>query len=459
VNLVYAMILSIGVKGISAIVEIAIQMLISNGVGVSGYGDYTFFVNLISGIYFFLFAGSVKLNTYYLSTPSASLSNFKKKYLLFFVMPIMSIIIGIFGIMKNRYGIVAGIILFLYYYAYDCSSVMFSRGKQLPALLGEYLFGRIVMLIGTFSAIHFKFATGIVLLAMYGLEFVTIILWLEPQRLKLPKGTDEITVPMPKLLHYQISDVANSLISYSPTILQYIVGGAFTAGFSGIISVIKKFINFISGPTAKVFLPEFSRLYKLGEKEKLEESYLMIVRVQMVFIGTISALLLGFPNLVLRLFNSELEQYASTFTLTAACLLFIAGIGPVIGVLQMTGNEKICNRNQWISIGIMIAAWLVLHKLPLFAIYGIWVQAVTEGVMNYFSVCKWFGKLVVPLKDYILLWGPVVGVRIAVDALKLTYSFPALIIGVLAVFMWNLFFAYQDKMVKASIVNLIHKGK
>ena len=34
-DIVIAMILSIGIKGISAIVEIAIQMLITNGVGVS----------------------------------------------------------------------------------------------------------------------------------------------------------------------------------------------------------------------------------------------------------------------------------------------------------------------------------------------------------------------------------------------------------------------------------------
>ena len=64
-DIVFAMILSIGIKGISAVVEIAIQMLITNGVGVSEYGDYTFFVSLIEGAYFLLFSGSIKLNTFY----------------------------------------------------------------------------------------------------------------------------------------------------------------------------------------------------------------------------------------------------------------------------------------------------------------------------------------------------------------------------------------------------------
>ena len=46
-NIVFAMILSVGIKAISAIVEIAIQMLITNGVGVREFGEYTFFVSLI----------------------------------------------------------------------------------------------------------------------------------------------------------------------------------------------------------------------------------------------------------------------------------------------------------------------------------------------------------------------------------------------------------------------------
>ena len=143
-NIVFAMILSVGIKAISAIVEIAIQMLITNGVGVREFGEYTFFVSLIEGAYFILFSGSIKLNTFYLSTPSINLSKFKKKYRLYFVTPIIVAIVTIYSLMKNPYGILAGIILYIYYFAFDTSSVFFSRGKQLPALVGEYLLGRIV---------------------------------------------------------------------------------------------------------------------------------------------------------------------------------------------------------------------------------------------------------------------------------------------------------------------------
>lgn len=456
-NIVFAMILSIAIKAISAVVEIAIQMLITNGVGVSEYGNYTFFVSLIEGAYFVLFSGSIKLNTFYLSTPSSSLTDFKKKYTLRFVTPIIAIIVVSFAIMRNPYGVLAGIILYIYYFAFDTSSVFFSRGHQLPALLGEYLFGRLVLLGGVLATIKLNAATGLVLLGLYGLQFVTMLVWFAPHKNKLKPGTEEIKVPMRKLVEYQVSDVANSIISYSPAILQFIFGGAFTAGFTGIISIVKRFINFISGPTAKVFLPEFSRLYKSGEREKLEQSYLMIVRIQMVFIGTIGALLIGFPNLILHMFSPELEQYSNIFTGTAISLLIIAGIGPVTGMLQMTGNEKVCNRNQWISIGVMIFVWFLMHKEPLFAVYGLCIQAIVEGGMKYFSVCRWFGKNVVPIKNYILLWLPVAILRIMVERFGWQYSFVALMIGVLLIFTWNMWFAMQDPMIKIAVLGKLKK--
>lgn len=461
-NLFFAMILSIGIKGISAIVEIAIQMLITNGVGVSEYGEYTFFVSLIEGAYFVLFSGSVKLNTFYLSTSSASLSRFKRKYTLYFVTPIIAMIIVAFAIMKNPYGVLSGIILYIYYFAFDTSSVFFSRGKQLPALLGEYLFGRIVLLIGMLAVIQLNKATGIILLALYGLQFVTMLLWFAPYKQTLNLGSEEISVPLKKLVEYQMSDVANSLISYSPTILQYVIGGAFTAGFTGIISIVKRFINFISGPTAKVFLPEFSRLYKNGQKEKLEQSYLMIVHIQMIFIGTIGCVLIGFPHLILKMFSPDLIQYSSFFTGAACSLLLVAGIGPVTGMLQMTGSERVCNRNQWVSIGGMVLVWILLRKEPLFAVYGLCIQAVIEGGMKYYAVCKWFGRNIVPIKNYILLGLPVLIIRIMADLAGWQYSFIAFALSTGIVLLWNVAFAMCDPMIKNAVVgnlDTLHRKK
>ena len=456
-GIVIAMIISIFIKAISAVLEIAIQMLITNKVGVNAYGEYSFFVSLIGAAYYLLFSGNVKLNTFYLSTKESTLSKFKKKYNCFYVLPVIGIIEVVFIVVNNWHWVLAGFILLLYYFAFDRSSVFFARGQQLPALLGEYFLCRMIFLILLIIALRLEKASGMVLLALYGSQFITIIFWLSLFNSRIEKGSEEVEVPFRKLFEYQVSDIANSFITYSHTILQFIFGGAFTAGFTGIVSIVKKFINFISGPTAKVFLPEFSRLYKNGDIDQLEKSYLMIVRIQMVFIGTIGALLICFPRFLLHMFSSDLEQYTGIFTATAICLLVISGIGPVTGMLQMTGNERICNRNQWISIGMMIAVWFVFHKQSLFAVYGLCTQAVVEGIMKYYSVCRWFGKNIIPIKNYLLLWFPVIVLKIFVEFNSLQMSIVALTCCTFAVLLWNTCFAMRDPMVKSAISNLLKK--
>lgn len=458
-NLLNSVVIGLFIKGISAIIEIAIQMLITNSIGISEYGNYTFYVSLIEGTYYILFSGSIKINTFYLSTPTYSLNSFKKKYVTRYVTPIILTIIGVSYFFRNPYGIISGIILFIYYVAIDYCSVFYSKGLYIIALLGEYLIGRIFLLIGIYSVLKIDKGNVRSLLILYGLQFIIIVLWFILHKNNIITETNEIKVSIKKLFEYQISDIANSFVSYSPTILQFILGDAFTTGFTGIINIITKFINFISGPTAKVFLPEFSRLYKNGEKEKLEQSYRMIVRIQMIFISTIGVVLIGFPKLFLKMFNPELEGLSNIFVFTSICLLLIAGIGPVTGLLQMTDNERICNRNQWISIIVMIIVWILCRKNPLFSLYGLAVRAIVEGLLKYLSICQWFGKSIISLRNYILLWFPVGIVRFAVFKINCHYSFIALVISVIFVFLWNTGFALRDPLIKSTILNKLPNKK
>jgi hypothetical protein len=249
-----------------------------------------------------------------------------------------------------------------------------------------------------------------------------------------------------------------AIILYSPTILQYIFGGAFTAGFTGIIALVKKFINFVTGPTAKIFLPEFSRLYKSGQKGQIQTSYLTIVRIQMVFTGTDGALLRGFPSLILSKFSPELLPYSNFFSGVAICLLVIASLGPVAGLLQMTGSERVCNINQWISIGIMVITWLVLRHNPLFAVVGLAVQALSEGLLQYYAVCKWFKKLVIPVKNFIVMWMPIIIVRFAAEFGGWQESIIAMLISVMIVFACNSLIALRDPMVKETVKGMLSKS-
>lgn len=93
-----------------------------------------------------------------------------------------------------------------------------------------------------------------------------------------------------------------------------------------------------------------------------------------------------------------------------------------------------------------------MRQEPLFAVYGLCVQAIVEGGMKYFSVCRWFGKNIVPMKNYVLLWLPVAVLRVVVERFGWQYSFVALIIGVFLLFIWNFWFAMQDPMIKTAVM-------
>ncbi len=458
-NIVTALILSIVIKGISALIEILIQIFITNSAGVNGYGDYVFYVSLIEGAYFLLFSGSVKLNTFYLSNPKANISKYKKKYLCYYVIPIISVLLLVCIFMGNIFGIIATIILLIYYLAFDKSSVFFARGKQLQALLGEYLIGRIAMLICVITALKLQAASGIILLCLYGAQFAIMYVWFVIHRKKIKDGVKTTKVENKKSINYQVSDIATSVVTYSPTVLQYVIGGAFSAGFMGIISIIKKIINFIAGPTAKVFLPEFSKLYRNNDKKGLQKSYLMIVRVQMLFIATAATILVLFPTIVLNIFSKDLVSYATLFSLVSLSLLIIAGMGPVTGLLQMTGGEKICNINQWISIAAMVITWIIFRNEPLFAIYGLCVQAIIEGLLKYISVCKWFKAQVVPINNYLLLWLPVIIEAPIIVITNMGNSYLELIICALINFIWNYYFVIKDPIVQNTIKNFEERKK
>lgn len=454
-SIVYAIVVSILIKGISAAVEIAIQLLIANGMGVAGYGNYTFFVSIIEFMFFFFFSGISKVNSYYVSAKGATIRTFRRKYIIRYLIPIciLSEIAGI--ILSNPYAMISAAILVLYFFAIDATSRGIAQGKQTMSLLGEYLVGRVLMLIALFIGMKFDAINGMILLALYGLQYLAIYLWMCFVNKGGLDGTEEKNVSVKKVGKFQESDIASSVVVYSPTILQYIFNGAFETGFIGTISVARRFINFVSGPAAKVFLPEFSRLYQSGDRDGLKRSYVMIVKVQMIFVSLIGVVFIIFSKLFLGLFSPELLDYSRLFTLTSICLLVTASIGPVNGLLLMTGNEKRCNRIQWLSILCMVLTWLILYRYTkYFVIVGLCVQSLVYTFGSYISVALWFKDNILPFGQLVILWTPIIIDKIIVMKLGLENSWTTLGVSVLVVLLIGVFIALQDPMVKDAVNRL-----
>ena len=145
-----------------------------------------------------------------------------------------------------------------------------------------------------------------------------------------------------------------------PILLQYFFTGAFEAGIVSVVLMVKKLVNFISGPTAKVFLPEFSRMYHAGNKAGIKQCYASIMRIQMLFAGSMAVVLVGYPQVLLSILAEELLPYTKQFVGCALVFILIATLG-LQRVLQMTGNEKKDNLYREAALGVMLVLLFVMR--------------------------------------------------------------------------------------------------
>ena len=88
VNMNFIFILSVILKGIGAVLEIALQILLTKLIGLSGYGSYSTWISGADLLFWVFFSGLIKCNTYYLSRGSSSLSHFKKLYYIRYMLPL-----------------------------------------------------------------------------------------------------------------------------------------------------------------------------------------------------------------------------------------------------------------------------------------------------------------------------------------------------------------------------------
>ena len=408
-NLIFLM--SIVLKGMGAVLEILLQITITRGIGVSGYGIYTTWINAADLIFWCLFSGIVKCNTFYLSDKRASLRDFKQKYYIRYVLPAAACIcIVSYAGEKAEYLVIVmialGELLML-----DRSSCLLAEGRYISSLAGEYVFGRMFLLISVIilqQTGRFSLNTTALL---YLAQYILVILFFlavstKNRRLDFDKRIQEKEqdVSVRKLLRYQRADIMQAMIGQMPVILQYTLAGAFEAGVVGIVMLVKKLINFISGPAAKIFLPEFSRLYHKKDQDGLRDSFSAIMRIQMMFAGPLAVVLTGFPEAVLKILADELLPYTGMFMGCSLIFIIAATLGPCGGLMQMSGNERMDNRCREAAILLMAVIFVLMRKDPLFALYGLGAQTFAESVSKYIFVCRWLRKPPVRFCTYLKWW-------------------------------------------------------
>ena len=145
----FVFLLSVILKAVGAVFEILIQILITKVLGVSGYGDYSAWINVADLIFWMFFSGIIKCNTFYLAGENTKIRSFKVRYYSRYVAPVILLLSG-FTLLSGRSGILYLVIAItvLELIVYDQSSTLIARKRMKQSLIGEYVLGRSVLILG-----------------------------------------------------------------------------------------------------------------------------------------------------------------------------------------------------------------------------------------------------------------------------------------------------------------------
>lgn len=403
-NLIF--LLSVLLKGLGALLEILLQMLITAGLGVSGYGTYSAWINGADLIFWICFSGVVKCNTFYLSGGETTIRDFKKRYFLRYALPLLAAVLVLaVTVGKNAMLAFVPVITMLELLVLDRSSTLITRGKSTDSLVGEYVLGRLTLVLGVLVLGRSGALGQGSLLVLYVLQYLLVLgFFLLRQGRGRTYRDISGEVSMQKWSQYQRSDLMHSMIEQMPVVMQFFFSGAFEAGVVSVVLLVKKLINFISGPTAKIFLPEFSRLYHTGEHDKIRTVYGSIMRIQMLIVGPLAVVLLGFPRVILGILAKELVSYDWLFMGCSVIFLLVATLGPCGGILQMTGNEKTDNRIRLAALILMAAVMVFTVRDAYFVLYGLCVQVAAEAAVKYIYICRWMKRAPTGAVTYLGWW-------------------------------------------------------
>lgn len=445
--------ISVILKGIGALLEILLQILITRTGSLSIYGTYNTWVSTADLIFWCLFSGIVKCNTYYLSGKSSTLKQFRGKYYRFYVLPVIGMICIIAAFAGKGSVCLVAFIALAEVMVLDRSSMLLAERRYMHSLTGEYILGRLFLLGAVLFLQKCVKLTPEYLITVYLVQYILVCLFFVCCRKKKNRTDISSEVSLKKWRQYQKSDILQSLISQAPVILQYFFSGSLEAGVVSVVLLVKKLINFISGPAAKIFLPEFSRLYHAGRKTEIRKNFASIMRIQMLFTGPLAVVLLGFPRVVLHILAEELLPYTGLFMCCSVVFLVAATLGPCGGLMQMTENEKKDNYCRETAICVMIAVFFVMRRNSLFALYGLCAQTLCESVSKYVFVCRWMEKPPVRLNEYISWWLLPAGTVVAANLFGWQNSAGMMILMAILNFIWQLAGELKDGDALKKILN------
>lgn len=120
-------------------------------------------------------------------------------------------------------------------------------------------------------------------------------------------------------------------------------------------------------------------------------------------------------------------------------------------MMQMTDNEKMDNKMRWVSIIIMFFVWYLLRNDRMFPLYGMSIQIVTLGSMEWFYICHWFGKAPITILQFIGIMAPMCGITILANMVSILHNWIAFILFLGIDFVLTIAIQLLDKEVRQQL--------
>ena len=405
-----ALVLSMVLKAFGAVLEIAGQVVITRLGGVELFGEYSFNVAIAEMVCWVFFSGIVKVNAFYVAN-GYDLRAWRHRYFLFFVLPITVILAAGFGLLWSAAAAVAVLAALGCAFQMNLSSIALGCRKYRVSLVGEYLVSRFVIVAGALALAWAGCLTPMGVTVLYALGYVGSVAFFLVARSRVRQGDFELNAAQRKALPrqtltFQMTDVANGLVNQAPTIVQYLFAGAFQTGVLSVVLVTRKVISFVAGPTAKVYLPEFARLYGEGDFAGLRRVYSDIVILQMCFVLPICLVMVGASSEILAIYNPVLAEYGSYMQFASLIFFVMVLFGPQGNFLSMTGKEHVEAWMKWASLAAMVAVMALTFGDPLFVMYGIAAQVLVDSLGKLCFVMRAVGGFPIGIRDALKLGVP-----------------------------------------------------
>lgn len=381
---------SIIIKGLSSVLDLSSRAIITKYCSLEEFGSFTLYISVVEMLFFVFYSGITKLNIYY-GAQNVNLMSFKKEYYCYYAIPLMILLSGGFYYIFGWIGFTLGLLAMLYITYMDISSWLLANKYYFASQFGEYFLGRMCFFTLLLFIIASDYSLDVTnLLYIQVIQYIVVFVFLGLFCIKsLPLIRDKLVdseVSIIKLIDFQQSDFFHGIISYIPIIIQYAALGAYDAGLLAVYMTFSRVITFLSGPTAKVFLPRFSEYYSLGNIKSIINDYNIIVKLQFTYLLIIATFCVFNIDFILGYFGDFTGHIP---LLRCLCLVAIlcTSFGPLNGLLQMIGCEKEEKRIKLSSLLAFIIIILLYHKHEEFIFWGIIGQLIVEiSLLIYLTV-------------------------------------------------------------------------